>query len=220
MLMSNTYSITVVLTRDVCPCMYQVLVSDRYRLFTSRVTLLCPHSIRNHNTKRRRGYRWTLTRFLPVGKSMDCRSQATISWVVTSTHSWVASSDLKTNSFLHNTKKMDKYCGKRMARPTHISDRNSVDHLHLVFVSASPALRGYSIAYLALSIDIAACLFYSDHRFPLPNTPTPSRPELSMMRSRSSLLCARLSADSFPYARLLRIGKGKILPPPTSQSRF
>ena len=67
-------------------------------------------------------------RFLPAGRSMDCRFRAMISWAVMSTHSWVASSDLKTNSFLQIMRRTAKYYGKRMARLVHISDRNNIEH--------------------------------------------------------------------------------------------
>jgi len=77
-LMSNSHITIVTPTRDAFLGMYQALASDRCRLsFNSRVKLLCPSSTRN--TKKRQGYRWTSTHFLLVGRSMDCRFQATIS---------------------------------------------------------------------------------------------------------------------------------------------
>lgn len=153
-LMNNSCITIATPTHNVCLGMYQVLTSDRCRpLFNSRVKLLCPSSTRN--TKKLQGYRWISTRSLPAGRSMDCRSQATISWVAMSTHSWVVCFDLKMNSFLHITKKTASYCGKLMARLAHISDRNPNEYLHLILLSAVPPCRGYFIVYLALLSDVA-----------------------------------------------------------------
>jgi len=136
--MSNTH-ITITTTHDVFLDMYQVLASDRCRLlFTGLVMLLCPRSIRN--PRRHQGYRWISTRFLLVGRSMDYRTRVTIFWAAMSTHSWVACSDLKMNSFLHITKKTANSYGKPMARPAHISDRSNIEHLHLILVPYHPAV--------------------------------------------------------------------------------
>lgn len=136
---SNSHSITMKPTRDACLDMYmcQALPSDRFRLFIGRVAPLCPSSIRN--TRKRQGYRWISTHFLLVGRSMDYRTRATISWAATSTHSWVACSGLKPNSFLHITKKTAKSCGKPTTRLAHTLDRNHIKYPHLGPVSTLPS---------------------------------------------------------------------------------
>jgi len=136
-IMNNSHSIIMASTRGVRLGIHRVSASDRrHLLFNSRMSLLCPRNIRN--IRRRQEYRWISTRCLLVERSMDCRSRATISWAAMSMHSWVVCSDLRTNNFLRNMKKMAKFCGKHMARLAHISDRDNVGDPRPVFVSTLP----------------------------------------------------------------------------------